>query len=203
MPFVIIALITLVFLICAFLVFYKFVFLRDPERKIPKGSNIVSPADGKIISIIQMRQPSVRVTRSLASLQLICSDVALHSTLVSIFMSPLNVHVNRIPCDATVASVKYIKGSFLKAFSLKALQNERNEILLRTNFGNIKVIQIAGFLARRIECWIKPNQKLIKGFRFGRINLGSQVVIVLPSKLKIRVIKGQKVSAGETIIAQP
>jgi phosphatidylserine decarboxylase len=190
-------------LIFAFLAFHSFIFLRDPERSVPPGKNIVAPADGRVIDVIPWKDKPLRLSKSIASFPLLCSDVAPACNLVRIFMSPFNVHVNRIPCDGKVVSIKYSRGSFVYANSLKALENERNEVLLSTGFGRIKVVQVAGFLARRIECWLKPNHEVVKGQRFGRINLGSQVVAVLPARLRIRVAKGDRVKAGLTIIASP
>lgn len=196
-------LLALVLVLALFLLFYKFVFLRDPPRSIPSGKSVVSPADGTIIDVLEILSGNASVVKGFRNISLSCSGVGYPCTLVSIFMSPLNVHVNRAPFGGSVVDVKYHKGSFVAANSLRALQNERNEVLLSTSYGKIKIVQIAGFLARRIECWVKKGDKLSKGEKFGRINLGSQAVLVLPKTLKIKVHKGQKVFAGETVIAEP
>ncbi|MFH1510198.1 MAG: phosphatidylserine decarboxylase [Candidatus Woesearchaeota archaeon] len=193
----------LVLLAAVFLLFYKFVFLRDPVRSIPPGRSVVSPADGKVIEVLSITSGSAGVVKGFKNISLSCSEVGYPCSLVSIFMSPFDVHVNRAPFDGKVVGISYRKGSFLPANSLQALQNERNEVLLNTSYGRIKVVQIAGFIARRIECWVKKGDGVTKGEKFGRINLGSQAVLILPKTLKIRVHKGQSVKAGETVIAEP
>ncbi|MFH0978277.1 MAG: phosphatidylserine decarboxylase [Candidatus Woesearchaeota archaeon] len=183
-----------------FLLFWKFVFLRDPERIVPKGKVIVSPADGKVISVLHWKKANLKLTKGLGALSVLCSDVSPGCLVVSIFMSPLDVHINRIPFDGKVLKVSHKPGSFRSANKL-ALENEKNEVLLNTEFGRIKVVQVAGFLARRIECWVSAGDIVKKGSRFGRINLGSQVVLVLPDNLKVKVRPKDQVKAGETIIA--
>jgi phosphatidylserine decarboxylase len=190
-------------LVGLFLAFHRFVFLRDPERIVPKGQGLVSPADGTIIQVLTWDKDSTTLRKSFGKVPLILSDVAQPCKIISIFMSPLNVHVNRVPCDGTVKAVAQHRGKFLAANTLEALQNERCELLLTTKFGSVKVVQVAGFIARRIECWVVPGQEVRKGQRFGRINLGSQVVLVVPAKVRVLVKKGQKVRAGETVLVSP
>jgi len=185
-----------------FLAFWRFWFLRDPERDIPEGDNIVSPADGKIISVMPIRTEEVEIPKGmLGKVETLSSDVRNAGYLVSIFMTPLNVHVQRAPINGRIARVKYTKGKFLSANTLAALANENNEILIE-DIDSVKVIQIAGFIARRIECFVKADDRVIKGDRIGRINLGSQVTMILPRNIKLKVREGQKVKAGETIIAE-
>jgi len=120
-------------------------------------------------------------------------------------MSPFNVHINRAPADGKIISVRHEKGKFFAAFNLeKSLMNEKNEIAIENRIiGKIKVIQIAGFLARRVICNVKKDEKVNKGQRIGKIVLGSQVSLILPAKnVSITAKKGQKVSAGKTIIAE-
>ena len=180
-------------------------FYRDPKRKIPKGNNIVSPADGRVISILKINANKVKINKGfLGKIEAITKDIAKECYVVSIFMSPFDVHVNRAPISGQVKSIKHEKGRFFAAFNLeKSLTNEKNEIIIENKrIGKIKVIQVAGFLARRIICKINKNEKVNKGQRMGKIVLGSQVTLILPSKkIKLKIKKKQKVVGGETIIA--
>lgn len=195
-------LLTKISLAVLFLVFWRFYFLRDPEREIPKGSNLVNPADGKIIDIFESNKSQLKIKKHFGIIKALTKDVAKECYVISIFMSPFDVHYNRAPIDGKVISIKHSKGKFLAANKL-ALENEKNEILLKTKIGNIKVIQIAGLIARRIECFVKKGQSVKKGERIGLINLGSQVVIILPKrKVKIVVKQNQRVKGGSSIIAK-
>jgi len=178
-------------------------FYRDPERVIPKGNNIVAPADGKIISIINTSKNSVNVGKGLiGKVKTLTSDVADQCHIVSIFMSPFDVHINRSPVTGTITSIKHSKGNFFKAYDFeRSLQNEKNEILIQKGKLKVKVIQIAGFLARRIICKVRKNQKVNKGQKIGMIALGSQTTIILPIRLRLKIKLRDKVKAGETIIA--
>ncbi len=165
-------------------------FFRNPERKITGNAKlIVSPADGKILRV---------------------DEVAGHGLLegslnkISIFMSVLNVHVNRMPCDGVIEDVRYHEGRFVSANLDKASQdNERNELLIRMPNGNkMLVVQIAGFIARRIVCRAVQDMRLQKGERFGLIRFGSRVEVFLPGGTRIMVSAGDKVRGGETPIAE-
>jgi phosphatidylserine decarboxylase len=194
-------LIGILVILVALMLFWKFWFLRDPERVIPEGDNIVSPADGKIISIIELNKTDVSIPKgTLGLVKSTSADVKDAKYLVSIFMTPLDVHIQRAPTDGRIVSVKYNKGSFKAANNL-VLENENNQILIE-DFQSVKVIQIAGFLARRIECFVKPGDKVVKGDRIGLINLGSQVTMILPKNVNLKVQVGDKVKAGETIIGE-
>ena len=127
-------------------------FYRDPERKIPKGDNIVSPADGKVISIIDTSKDAIKIKKGfVGKIRVLTKDVANQCYVVSIFMSPLDVHVNRAPIEGTIKSIRHTKGKFFKAYDMeKSFENEKNEIIIQNKNLKIKVIQIAGFLARRI-----------------------------------------------------
>jgi len=181
-------------------------FYRDPERKIPKGSNIVSPADGKVISIIKTSKRSLKINKGvLGKIEARTGDVARECYVVSIFMSPLDVHINRAPIDGVVESVRHTKGRFFAAYDLeKSLNNENNEITIKNKrIGRIKAIQIAGFLARRIICSARKGEKVKKGQRIGRIALGSQVTMAMDSrKCALRIKEGQRVKAGSSVIAE-
>ena len=117
-------------------------------------------------------------------------------------MSPLDVHINRAPIGGTVKSVNYKKGSFFKAYDIeKSLSNEKNEIIIQNKEIKVKVIQIAGFLARRIKCYAKQNQKVNKGDKIGMIALSSQTTLIIPIGVDLKVKLNDNVKAGETIIA--
>ena len=180
-------------------------FYRDPKRAIPKGKNIVSPADGKIINILKTDSNKIRVNKGfLGKIETLTKEVAKECYVVSIFMSPLDVHVNRAPIDGIVESTKHERGKFFAAYEIeKSLQNEKNEIVIKNKkIGKVKVIQIAGFLARRIICTVNKNEKINKGQRIGKIVLGSQVTLIIPSKnTNLRIKNGQMAKAGSTIIA--
>ncbi len=187
-----------------FFLFYRFIFLRDPKRKIPSGDNIVAPADGKIINIVNIDKSKLKIKKGfIGKVNVLCSDVIQEGYLISIFMSVFNVHVNRAPISGEVIDVGHKKGRFFMAFDAeKSFLNESNEIIMKTKIGRIKVIQIAGFVARRIQCFVKEKQKVNKGDKIGRIMLGSQVSLILPIGVKLLVKKGDKVKGGETVIAE-
>ena len=178
-------------------------FYRDPKRIISKGRNIVAPADGRVISIIDTSKNIVRVKKGLfGKIKTLTTDVAKQCYVISIFMSPLDVHINRAPIGGIVSSIRHTKGKFFKAYDIeKSLENEKNEVMLQNNELKVKVIQIAGFLARRIKCYVKEHQKVNKGDKIGMIALGSQVTLILPKGLELKVKVNDKVKSGETIIA--
>jgi phosphatidylserine decarboxylase len=194
-------------LAAASLLFYRFYFLRRPARKIPQGSVVVSPADGRIVRILDIRGGrAASVSKGLlGKVRLLTADTIRDGHVIVIMMTPFNVHYQRAPLDGIVESVRYSKGRFLNAVndagSLRSLQNERNEVLISTKAGRVKVVQVAGFLARRIRCFIKPKQKIHKGEEIGLICLGSQVILIIP-KLRLAVKEGQRVTDGETVIAR-
>lgn len=162
-------------------------FFRDPERTPPKNKNvIVSPADGKVVIL-----KDVFEKRFLNS----------EAIQVSIFMSPLNVHVNRIPIDGTIDYLNYVKGDYLVAFHEKAdLRNERSEIGITSKFGKMLFTQVAGFIARRIVFDLKLGDTVSIGDRFGMIKFGSRSDVIVPKGWKTKVKLGDQVKAGETIL---
>ncbi len=162
-------------------------FFRDPERKPPGGNNIiVSPADGRILSI-----------KTVSNHKYVDGT----ATQISVFMSPLNVHVNRIPITGTVDYLNYFEGKYLPAFSDKAdLENERSEIGIKSKHGKVFFTQVAGAMARRIVYEIKKDDNVTMGDRFGMIKFGSRMDVVVPEKWIVKVKKDDKVSAGETIL---
>ncbi len=177
-------------------------FYRDPKRNVPKGSNIVAPADGKIIAILQSGNDFEIRKGTLGKIRAITSDVSKDCYVIPIFMSPLDVHYNRAPIGGVVESIRYTKGKFFEAYNFeKSLENEKNEIIIKNSKIKVKVIQVAGFLARRIKCYVNQNQKVNKGEKVGMITLGSQTVIVLPKGVELKAKANDKVKAGETVIA--
>jgi len=184
-----------------FIFYWRYFFLRNPQRTIPKGKNIVSPADGKIIKIVRFNDQQLRIKKGLfGKIKALSSDVAKDGYLISIFMSPLDVHYQRAPIDGRVLKIRYKKGRFFSAFNFeKSLENEKNEILIKTKIGNVKIIQIAGFFARRIKCFVREGQIIKKGQIIGLIDLGSQVSLLIP-RIRLKVDEGDKVKAGETVI---
>jgi phosphatidylserine decarboxylase len=161
------------------------IFFRDPERNISKG--IVASADGKIREICNINDNDIGQ----------CINI-------STFMNLYNVHVNRTPIEGIVKNITHKRGIHLPAFKKESEKNERVITLFDTNIGNVKVIQIAGTLARRIVPYIKIKDKLKKGERIGIIRFGSRVDVYLPSqKIKSICVKvGDIVKAGETTIAE-
>jgi phosphatidylserine decarboxylase len=166
---------------------FSLFFFRDPERKVPDGENLVlAPADGKVILI-----------KPFNNLEFIGGD----GTLVSVFMSIFDVHVNRVPISGVVKYFKYNPGKFFPAFKDKASQeNEQTELGLENEHGKVVLKQIAGIIARRIVCKLKPGDSVRAGERFGMIKFGSRLDLFLPEDVQIEVKLNQKVKAGETII---
>lgn len=187
-------------------IFWKVVFLRNPKRTVPTGNVVVAPASGKIIEILEFHDNQVQLykgnNRFLGLINTLTSDVAPSGTIVSIFMSPVDVHHNRAPIAGEIVSVVHSDGQFLAVNTLEAgLVNEKSEILIKSPYGNVKMIQIAGFLARRVVTHVKPGDKIQTGGPVGLINLGSQVTVILPSNMSVVAKKGDKVISGESIIA--
>lgn len=164
-------------------------FFRNPERIPPSEEGIVvSPADGRVVEIV--RDASFEYIR----------DESL--TRVSIFMSIFNVHVNRAPITGRVQKIAYRPGGFLDAREPEASKtNEQNAMILKGSRA-IGVVQVAGKIARRIACWISEGDEIRLGDRFGLIRFGSRLDVYLPQDFTITVEKGNRVRAGETIIAR-
>ena len=164
-------------------------FFRDPERTTPEGKGLfVAPADGKIILIKEVNEKKY-----------LKSD----AKEISIFMSPFNVHVNRAPCDGKVSAVKHSPGIYMAAYKDDAsLKNENIAMLLEGKEGKVLVRQVAGFIARRAVCRVKPGDMLKRGERYGMIKFSSRLDVYLPKDVKIAVKLGDKVKAGETLIAR-
>jgi len=175
------------------LTIWCYYFFRDPERVTPaRPGLVVSPADG-IVSLIEPAVPPA---------ELGMADRPL--TRVSVFMSVFNCHVNRSPVAGEVTAVAYRPGKFLNASLDKAsVDNERNGLCIRMADGrDLAVVQIAGLVARRIVCFVKPGDRLRSGERFGLIRFGSRLDVYLPPGVAPLVEIGQTMVAGETVIAQ-
>ncbi|MBN1544575.1 phosphatidylserine decarboxylase [Candidatus Woesearchaeota archaeon] len=206
---VLIALVVVLAAIALLSVFYRFYFLRKPRRDVPAGDVLVSPASGKVVRIISIGDgvASAGISKGLlGKIDLLVRDTIKRGYVIVIMMTPFDVHFQRAPADCVVEKVSYTRGRFLNAVkdaaSLRALVNERNEILLRhRRVGKLKVVQVAGFMARRIRCFVRPKQKIHKGGELGLICLGSQVILVIPD-VKVLVSEGQKVVDGETAVAR-
>ena len=178
-------------------------FYKDPKRRIPKGNNIVSPADGKVISIVDTAKKTIKIKKGIiGKIKTSAKDVSKECYAISIFMSPLDAHINRAPIGGIVKSIKHTRGNFFKAYDLeKSFENEKNEVIIENKRLKVKVIQVAGFLARRILCHVQLNQKVNKGQKIGMIALGSQATLIIPRGVDLKVKINDKVKAGETIIA--
>ncbi|MDA3872251.1 MAG: phosphatidylserine decarboxylase [Candidatus Marinimicrobia bacterium] len=169
---------------------FSLYFFRDPQRETPEGKNIlISPADGKIISI---------------------KDNILHpvskepSQMVSIFLSLLDVHINRIPIGGKISLIEYHKGKFLAAFNPKASElNEKYIFDINSKYGSIRVQQIAGIIARRLVCNLQLNDMAKAGKKFGLMKFSSRIDLIIPKKhFKLNTKIGEKVRGGETIIGE-
>jgi len=176
-------------ILCFLCFLFSLFFFRNPKRihSSPEGE-LVAPADGKVTEI-----------RKIKGNQFIEGD----SYRISIFMSPLDVHVNRSPQNGKVTHIDYRKGKFSLAFKRDIEhENERNYILIESEDEKILVVQIAGFLARRITCYVKEGDYITKGAPIGIISFGSRVDIYLPDVYDIMIKKGDRLKAGLTPVAK-
>ncbi|SPF41502.1 Phosphatidylserine decarboxylase proenzyme [Syntrophobacter sp. SbD1] len=165
-------------------------FFRDPERvSIAGDGDIVSPADGCVIGVSNVR--SVRFIDKPA-------------TKISIFMSVLDVHVNRIPGSGTIEGIYYRKGRFMAANLVQASdENEQNWLWIKSDSGaDIVITQVAGLIARRIVCWPEIGDRVVQAERFGMIRFGSRMDVYVPEDSEILVSQGKHVYAGETVLCK-
>lgn len=178
---------TILFFMATVTVIFTLYFFRDPSRTPPPEPNaILAPADGKVLLIKKISHPFTGP----------------NSTLVSIFMSPFNVHVNRIPLNGRIEQLSYHRGKYLMAFDHESMNNnERMEIGLENSGFRVFFTQVAGFVARRIVCNLEVGDIVQAGSRFGMIKFGSRLDIIVPDGTPPVVSEGQKTLAGETIIA--
>lgn len=172
---------TLLFVLTGFIAF----FFRDPDRQTPEGGDLcVASGDGKVVAIEDVEDEWVG-----------------QAVQVSVFLSILNVHVNRTPCAGRVASVEHRPGKFRLAFLDKASEdNEHTVVRIEGGGFRLAIKQIAGFVARRIVCRLDAGQQVRAGDRFGLIRFGSRIDHILPRGSDIRVSLGDRVRAGETVI---
>ncbi|HSC17722.1 MAG TPA: phosphatidylserine decarboxylase [Rhizomicrobium sp.] len=179
-------------LILAPITLWVIAFFRDPERRAPEGEGlIVSPADGVLLPLAKASPPA---------------ELGLPNDprrRLSIFMNVFNIHVNRIPETAVVRGLAYRPGKFFNASFDKASEhNERMAIWLELVEGaDLIVVQIAGLVARRIFCSLRQKQRVSRGERFGLIRFGSRLDVYLPEGARVLVQQGQRVRAGETVLA--
>ena len=197
LPFIIIpALIAAVFLLFGFwiiatlfllLTLFMAFFFRDPEREITTDQSlVVSPADGRV-TIVKEIEPGT----------------ANSPNLVSIFLSPFDVHINRSPIAGTITDVTYARGKFLMATNPNAsLVNEQNVLTIQGERITVICKQIAGILARRIVCWKKAGDRVDLGERIGLIKFSSRTDLILPCSVEIVVSKGMRVKGGISVIGR-
>jgi phosphatidylserine decarboxylase len=159
-------------------------FFRDPDRAIPAVVNgVLAPADGRVMSVEDAVDPFVGP-----------------SVRVAIFLSPLDVHVNRAPIAGVVADTAYTPGRFVAAWDPAAEANERCAVRLQGEHARVTVVQIAGVVARRIVCRVGSGDKLAAGQRFGMIRFGSRTDCYMPRTTEITVRVGESVRGGQTVI---
>ncbi|MEG9433093.1 phosphatidylserine decarboxylase family protein [Terriglobus sp. ADX1] len=160
-------------------------FFRDPARRIPNEPGaVVSPADGKVTEAEWLETPDGSRLR------------------LSIFLNVFDVHVNRSPIEGTVKLVNYKTGLYLNAMRADSnVLNEQNVVVIENENCSVQVKQIAGLLARRIVCWVKPGDTLERGQRFGLIKFGSRVDVLMPADANLKVKNGDRVKGGSTILA--
>ncbi|MDZ7261570.1 MAG: phosphatidylserine decarboxylase family protein [candidate division KSB1 bacterium] len=168
-------------------VFFFIYFFRDPQRSIPEGKNLIlSPADGRVVEIKEVMETDFLNSRA---------------TRIGIFMSPLDVHINRIPITGRVTHFRYQKGKFRAAYTDQAaIENEQTIIGIEAENCKVLFKQIAGVLARRIVCRIREGYEVRQGEKFGMIKFGSRVDIFLTEQVELKVKLKQRVRAGESII---
>ncbi len=157
-------------------------FFRDPDREIPSGPVAVSPADGKVVSIVKLNGTETRI---------------------SIFLNVFDVHVNRTPVAGTITSVVYQPGQFLVASREEASQvNEQNTITVEGEGTRVVYKQIAGLIARRVVCWKKAGDQVALGERIGLIKFGSRMDVILGPEWDITIRVGERVAGGSSVIAR-
>ncbi len=163
-------------------------FFRDPERVSPSGKGaILAPADGRVLLVEEQGKGPGGTERTLK---------------ISIFMSVFNCHVNRIPLEGVIEAIDYRPGKFFAAHQDRASgQNEQNILRLKLERGDhLTVVQIAGLIARRIVCWVRPGDRVSAGDRFGLIQFGSRVDLYLPLDTRITLKRGDRTKAGLTVV---
>jgi phosphatidylserine decarboxylase len=177
-----------IFIVTLVLLLFIISFFRIPSRKLHSGDDaVVAPADGKVVAIEEVEADEYFSDRRVQ---------------VSIFMSPLNVHVNRNPVNGDVLYSEYHKGKYLVAWHPKSsIENERHTVVYRSNGKELLIKQIAGALAKRIVNYLQAGQQVKQGDEMGFIKFGSRVDVLLPLNAKIQVKIGQNVQGGVTVVA--
>lgn len=163
-------------------------FFRDPKREPPADSNlVVAPADGRVTSVKRLSP----------------DDPENSPTVISIFLSPFDVHINRSPIRGSITEIVYSPGKFLMATNEKAsLVNEQNILTIQGEKITVVCKQIAGILARRVVCWKKKGDNLKLGERFGLIKFSSRTDVILPANVSIQIAEGARVRGGTTVIGK-
>ena len=179
------------FLLTGFLILLSWTiyFFRYPRRKVNKGENhILSTADGKIVVIEEVVEEEFFNEKRL---------------MISVFMSPMNVHINWYPFDGEVKYAKYHPGRYFIAYNPKSSEhNERTSVVVENDNGkDVLIRQVAGVMARRVVCYSKKGDKVEQGAEMGMIKFGSRIDFFLPLDVKVNVTMGQKVTAQQTVIA--
>ena len=171
----------------AVLTLFSLYFFRDPQRIPPNNNGFLSPADGKVVQIINVEDEEIGPAKQ-----------------ISIFLSVFNVHRQRVPLSGKVISKQYNSGKFLAAFNHKAsLDNEQTVVTFETENGKrYKIKQIAGLIARRILNYMEPENRVERGQRLGFIRFGSRVDIIVPPEFQIDVSLGDMVRGNQTIIGR-
>ena len=178
----------IIFIVTFLLLIFLISFFRIPNRKLTAQEDaVVAPADGKVVTIEEVEADEYFLDRRIQ---------------VSIFMSPLNVHVNRNPASGDVLYSEYHKGKYLVAWHPKSsTENERHTVVYKTNGKELLIKQIAGAVAKRIVNYLQPGQQVKQGEEMGFIKFGSRVDILLPLNAKIQVKIGETVKGGVTVVA--
>jgi phosphatidylserine decarboxylase len=172
----------------AALALFMLYFFRDPERVVPaQAGQVVAPADGRVL-VAGEAEAAAAPPGSWKQ--------------ISIFLSPLDVHINRIPIDGRVSRVQYTPGRFLAAYRPEsARENERNEVYIERDGGTLVCRQVVGVLARRLVCRVAPGASVRTGERYGLMKFGSRIDLYLPPRSTLRVAVGDRVRGGETVVA--
>lgn len=167
-------------------------FFRNPTRTCSASQTdeciLICPADGTVVDVCLKHDNMLEGT---------------FAQRVSIFLSPFDVHVQWIPTTGVIKKITHVPGAYVCAFLAKSsLLNEHNDVLIKNKFGAIMVRQIAGFVARRICCWVTENQVVYAGQKFGMIRFGSRVDVFLPATVELNVGVGQRVVGGQTVLGR-
>ena len=165
-------------------------FFRNPSRTIPQGEGLIlASGDGRVVAVQEEFEPRFLKDRSLR---------------ISVFLNIFDVHINRMPCAGTIVDIAYQPGRFYNASRPEAtMHNEQNALMIETPAQRkVLCVQIAGLIARRIVCWVRPGDAAVMGERFGLIQFGSRVDTYVPAESRVRVRVGERVKAGESVLAE-